>query len=239
MAISSNTLFQFTKSIDTLEAILKSKGFWPRYCIEFGWKQEFAVPMCCFCDTPLAAIKPHMDFYGHYGIGMSKEWAIKKGISPVMYHIKESKMATNIRKIVNGIGKDDKETSYKQIALMKLYKGVNYRKDKNGDYQQKKDYLYYDEREWRYIPELENYKDLVVKVNDREEFERNRVVNLNAQTLNKLCAFSADDIKYLFVEDEIDTLLLCTTIDELDFTNNEKEQLKTKIIPYCLIKEDI
>lgn len=240
MAISSNTLFQFTKKRETLEAILSSKGFWPRYCIEFGWNQEFAVPMCCFCDTPLAAIKPHMDFYGHYGIGMSKEWGIKKGISPVMYHIKGSKMAANIRKMIKHIQEDDKETAYRQIALMKLYRGVNYRKDENGDYKQKKDYLYYDEREWRFIPDMDNYRKLVVKVNDKDDFERNRATALNALTLDRKCLFEVDDIKYIFVEDDKDKLLLCSYIDDLaDYEEGDKKLLKAKVITYKLIEEDI
>lgn len=239
MAISSNTLFQFTKSIDTLEAILKSKGFWPRYCIEFGWNQKFAVPMCCFCDIPLAAIKPHMEFYGHYGLGMTKEWAIKKGISPVMYHIRESKMGKNIGNIIKNIQNEDRASAYTQMALMKIYKGVNYRKDANGVFLQKKDYLYYNEREWRFVPEMDNYRDILIRVDDMERFDKERAVVLNNQTQMKLCLFGVDDIKYIFVENDMEVLSLCNSIAEMEYTNEDKEKLKTKIIPYSLINEDV
>ena len=83
MAVSSNTLFHFTRDYDTLTKILKGMSFWPRYCQEFGWNSGFAVPMTCFCDIPLSQIKNHIDTYGSYGIGMSKEFAIKNEINPI------------------------------------------------------------------------------------------------------------------------------------------------------------
>ena len=45
MAISSNTLFHFTEKFDTLTEILNSGGFWARYCKEYGWVRNFAVPI--------------------------------------------------------------------------------------------------------------------------------------------------------------------------------------------------
>lgn len=35
MAISSNTLFHFTKDLDTIKFILNDKYFWPIYCVEY------------------------------------------------------------------------------------------------------------------------------------------------------------------------------------------------------------
>ena len=39
----------------------------------------------CFCDLPFDRIENHRNQYGQYCIGMSKEWAMKNGITPVRY----------------------------------------------------------------------------------------------------------------------------------------------------------
>ncbi len=77
----SDTLFYFTKNIDTLKSILKN-GFWPRYSLEdFNWYNpqmgSIAYPMVCFCDIPLIRPREHVSFYGDYGLGMTKQWAKK------------------------------------------------------------------------------------------------------------------------------------------------------------------
>ena len=81
MAVSANTLFHFTGCLDNLVNILNSGGFWPRYCVEYGWRKKFAVCQCCFCDIPLSDIQKHTKNYGCYGLGMSKEWGMSNGIS--------------------------------------------------------------------------------------------------------------------------------------------------------------
>lgn len=88
--VSSKTLFHYTSTLDAVKAILKSKGFWPMYCIEYGWSEDFyfAVPQCSFCDIPLSLIKSHVKKYGHFGIGMSKSWGIKK--RPVPSHVSDN-----------------------------------------------------------------------------------------------------------------------------------------------------
>src|SRR5688572_23249447 len=90
--ISANTLFHFTNSIDNLLNILRNE-FRPRFCLEnynllrlrvpaeVGF--EFAVPMVCFCDLPLSQTGAHLSVYGDYGIGMTKVWGQRKGITPV------------------------------------------------------------------------------------------------------------------------------------------------------------
>jgi hypothetical protein len=83
MKSKSHTLFHFTDSIDTLLSILQS-GFWPRYCAEdFRWYNEamgyVSYPIVSFCDIPLTRIREHTDFYGKFGIGMSRDWGISAG----------------------------------------------------------------------------------------------------------------------------------------------------------------
>ncbi|MBA3071804.1 MAG: hypothetical protein FP829_06570, partial [Nitrospirae bacterium] len=86
--ISTNTVFHFT-SWSNLFGILKN-NFLPKYSTEtvhlFGATSvEIAIPMVSFCDIPLSQIKEHVQDYGSYGIGMTKSWAFKNGLNPVIY----------------------------------------------------------------------------------------------------------------------------------------------------------
>ena len=90
--LSSSTLFHFTNTAEKLLGILENE-FYPRYCLE-EWTvvklgttepHEIAIPMVCFCDLPLSKISEHLQFYGSYGIGLSKQWGVIKGINPVLY----------------------------------------------------------------------------------------------------------------------------------------------------------
>ena len=46
---------------------------------------SIAYPMSCFCDIPLSKITAHTDFYGSFGLGMTKEWGIRKRLNPIFY----------------------------------------------------------------------------------------------------------------------------------------------------------
>ena len=70
-------LFHFT-SKDALYGILK-ETFKVYYSLErISGKSkplEFGVPMVSFCDLKLSELKTHIENYGKYGIGLTKEWA--------------------------------------------------------------------------------------------------------------------------------------------------------------------
>ena len=90
MSPKSHTLFHFTDKIETLKLILMN-GFWPRFCLEdVSWLKYpdfdfIAYPMVCFCDIPLSRVNEHVSFYGEYGLGLTKDWAVRNGITPVQY----------------------------------------------------------------------------------------------------------------------------------------------------------
>lgn len=84
----TSSVFRFTKDFELLKKILKN-GIIPNYCEEdlsFD-KTTFVVgiPMASFCDIPITLLDEHNKRYGNYGIALSKEWAIKKGLTPIMY----------------------------------------------------------------------------------------------------------------------------------------------------------
>ena len=85
----AKSLFHFTKSPEILKSILKN-GIYPRFCLETNWckyadEEYYAFSISCFCDIPLSRINEHTDSYGHYGLGLTKNWGIKNGLNPVIY----------------------------------------------------------------------------------------------------------------------------------------------------------
>jgi hypothetical protein len=100
MAVTSDTLFHFTKSRTNLERILVER-FKITYCKEnfqlLGKPSgEYYYPMISFCDLPLGSIKNHIAKYGCYGIGMTKEWGIKNKLNPVLYLENSSNIAKDV-----------------------------------------------------------------------------------------------------------------------------------------------
>ena len=84
----TTSVFRFTNDFDLLKRIIRD-GIIPNYCEEdlsFD-SQEFyvGIPMACFCDIPITLLDEHNKRYGNYGVALSKEWALEKGLSPVMY----------------------------------------------------------------------------------------------------------------------------------------------------------
>ena len=137
MKPKSNTLFHFTKSAETLKLILKN-GFWPKFCLEdVSWlgyeKFDFiAYPMVCFCEIPLSRISEHINFYGEFGIGLSRHWAESNGLNPVFYITNENNVANAFRELnehSNKISDDEdkelaKTTMRYLLAHSKPTKGV-------------------------------------------------------------------------------------------------------------------
>ena len=229
MVVSSNTLFHFTKEYTTLLAILKSKGFWPRYCVEEGWQEEFAVPESCFCDIPLSAIQPHIEKYGRFGLGMSKEWGKAQKLSPVLYYLKDSGLANQVNELLGICRKDARQCRSKRfLAYTKVY---SIKKGADGKILEK----FYDEREWRYVPD--GLKEVVTFNCLRANLNR-----LNEDSKEQMCKFDYTDIKYIIVDTEDDRRKLLDDIKKDLFQEVAEDKLRllcSKIITCDFIKEDI
>ncbi|MBR4758130.1 MAG: hypothetical protein IK084_04900, partial [Bacteroidaceae bacterium] len=84
----TSSVFRFTNDFELLKKIIRD-GIIPNFCEEdlsFD-KTTFVVgiPMASFCDIPITLLDEHNKRYGNHGIALSKEWAIEKGLTPVMY----------------------------------------------------------------------------------------------------------------------------------------------------------
>jgi protein associated with RNAse G/E len=210
--LSSNSLFHFTSSIDNLIGILEST-FKPRYCLESidfaantrKEKLEAAYPMVCFCDIPLSKIKLHLTKYGKYGIGLKKSWGAENGLSPVFYvdyKCQTSKLIEILSTFSNEFHDNLMQMTYESylsrlVMYVKSYEGKMYR---NGKYT--KLIRFYDEREWRWVPEIlpgNNRMNLTKSEFSDSQFRS--LMNENISNSFRL-HFYPDDIQYLVIDNE-------------------------------------
>lgn len=198
MPVSSNTLFHFTNSIDNLLGIL-TNNFIPHYSLEKFYlgndEIKVAFPMVCFCDIPLTQIKKHFDIYGEYGIGLSKSWGTRNRINPVLYLDKNSMLSNNIKGIFDYISEADVKSNLEKnmmniVMHIKLYKGSFFRNKKLY-----KNYKFYNEREWRYIPTNCDYLSQM-EFNDSEIRK-----DYNSKIRSSLLTYHPNDIKYIIIKE--------------------------------------
>lgn len=188
-----NHIFHYTKSFDSLIGVL-TKGFSPSYCQEQITDLVYLIPMVSFCNISIRDVDLYMR-YGNYGIGMSIDWAIKNRISPVIYIHETSpfnNLHSDINKIllwdlVNGQFADaqrqfkeamDKGEAYNYSPpaderhtrlLSEINKltvpALQFFKNWKVQYQEQ-EIITYQEREWRYIPDLQDEKKIIPSSDD-------------------------------------------------------------------------
>jgi hypothetical protein len=235
MALTPSTLFHFTSKVG-LKGILK-ENFKLKYCREkVLMEDEFSigVPMVSFCDIKISELKEHIGKYGNYGIGLSKIWAIKQGLNPVIYLNKESHYTKSLIKNIFDFIKDDKidyDKSYTMIDTLryiKSYEGLLVRVEDEIE-----NYRFADEREWRYVPQLSSIKKcddylLEYEINDETiSAKKNRI--LGKVKLH----FDVNDILYLIVkeEKEIEEIIkYIRSVKSIKYSLQEVERLMTRII---------
>lgn len=57
--------------------------------------------MVSFCDIPISQASENMSKYGNYAIGLTEEWAIAQGLTPVIYLQRDSFLADSLLKVLN------------------------------------------------------------------------------------------------------------------------------------------
>lgn len=247
MTVSTSCLVHFTKQIDSLVGIIKD-GFEVNLCeekihfVEGLSPSLFYVPMVSFCDIPLSSVQEHTHHYGKYGIGLTKDWGIKKGISPVNYIIKKQKnhpnvlsvslndTAAHLKKMI--IDSGGKNQSYLEMMRYLSYT-KNYCND-TGNPRYDEDYIYYNEREWRYVPENHEDKQVLPWYYEKDAFKKLGV--------EMYLGFDSDDIRYIIVESESDILPIIETIKEangkLGYPKDMISILNSRIMTYDQIIND-
>lgn len=241
MPLSTNTLFHFTDSIDVLFKILE-EGFWPKYSKETGWKgkgkPQFAIPMVSFCNIPLSQIGEHINYYGSYGIGVSMEWAVTmKNILPVFYITRNA--IPDIYDVVGDDSNKKKRNKFRWLFFLtriKPYKGWNWKKKGNG--QTINDYFYYNEREWRYIPEELSEEQLCIDVRGKD---KSYLDSYQQEMKGHSLIVPLQEIKYIILKSEDERINALKKINDLfadKYTQQELALLKSKIITCVQIEND-
>lgn len=209
MALSSNTLIHFTSSKEALKGILE-ENFKLKYCretIQFQrMEQILHIPMISFCDIPLSQIKNHIASYGNYGIGLSREWALKNRLNPVLYIQGSSVLAQSYEDLIVFLHKQEKAGAVDKSAREMAKDIARYIKNYEGPLKRGGStiakYRYSDEREWRYVPSRDEKCKMLYTA---DEFEMTGKDAANADLANLRLTFDPDDIKYIIIEkdDEI------------------------------------
>ncbi|MHA3099115.1 abortive infection system antitoxin AbiGi family protein [Acinetobacter brisouii] len=248
-----STIFHFTDEYCSLINILKLLHFklsYAREHIDFGNEtRNFSVPMVSFCDLRIRETLPHIEKYGNFGIGLSKEWAIKSRLNPVLYLTNNNEISENFMKDLQTIfnmfnGASGVDESCNGQSLSDVYHRylniIRFIKNYEGSLDRKGDTVFYrfaDENEWRYVLPLEVDNPEILNVFIKPAIGSHKAkAEANASIKNYNLKFSWDDIKYLIVKQDSyrDSL-----IDYLNSINAVcLDFLKTRIITVDQIKND-
>jgi len=194
-SLSANTLFNFTKEFEYLKSKIEN-GFKPRLVLEgyhstLGKEIEIAVPMVCFCDIRLSQILTHVEEYGDYGIGLEKEWAMKKRVEPLIYALENSTPIKIFKNFVNKKSNtQERKNVLRFIAYLKPYSGMQNGKNRN----------FYNEREWRFVPNVDLDTYSLEKKEFEEEIKKNDKNCLLFENSGTGLDFDFKDIKYIILK---------------------------------------
>lgn len=248
----SQTLFHFTRKLDYLKGILKD-GFHPRFCLEdLDWlskNESYAYPMVCFCDIPLGRVEQHVQQYGNYGIGMSRAWAVRNKLNPVIYVSKDSALSSSLDGLLDCLPQASDEEKDKAgnkihryffdvIRNIKPLTGKMLVNDTLTD-----GIDFYQESEWRY---LALHDDVPYSLNAEEWEDKKNLDDAHAATREHcMLNFNADDVRYLFFERDADIPELVDFIRSSAsglgkrFTGDEMKILETRIVSQESLAQDL
>ena len=246
---SANILCNYMQKLEYLENILKCMAIKPRYVeevidyLEIDDLYSISYPMTCFCDIPLSKVKYHMNRYGDYGIAFDKNVLTLRNVQPITYININSQYGSDfkevLQKLLNQDDRPDNKWSFlPDFVLTQLMysKPIAGKMNKNG----KTDtYLFRDECEWRYIPNvIPDDMEYVLtgnRNNDKARLEYSSALALEDNQRSWL-KFNTNDIVYLIVPNENEAVKLIKFIrgsnmseSKTRLTNDERNRLISKI----------
>jgi len=243
MSLSSNSIIHFTNTKDALKGIL-TENFKLFYCKEEilldNKPLSFAVPMVSFCDIPISQVKNHITKYGAYGLGLTKSWAERQKLNPVLYVEKDSNLSRSYRNVyfeyVVNSGKDLTTLDDKENCIVDILRYIkNYQNDLVRGGQVYNDYRFSDEREWRYVLNFSEKPQMIYALEHFIKDEHN--LELDKYKLE----FEPNDIKYVIIQSESEIpefLDLFRTTKGKNYSYSDVERLMTRIITTEQIVED-
>lgn len=248
--LSTNTLFHFTDNIDKLESILINE-LYPNYSLEnwdniAGGTFEIGIPMVCFCDIPLSQINNHARNYGKYTLGLTKEWGMKNNICPVLYTFNAASTTSYIMDLftqyeLSGVNNPHSKALDQAIVKLSLFMKPYVVKLKIQN-KERYDVRFYDEREWRYAPNINKENEKIKLFLNPDEFNDTRLKDQETDKLkSKKVSFEPNDIKYIIVESENEILDMFHKIQNIKgnkYSLDDVMKLQTRIISMEHIRDD-
>lgn len=223
MGLSSNIVWHQT-SVDSAKEILSNKKFLCSYSMEtIHWRRsklEIAFPMVSFCDLPLSDMTEYLkdnisgELTGKYGpctIGISYEWATRKGLSHVWYHNAGSRYLSDTLPCKSKLLKSLKSRRYmNRWAVLSRIKPFMGKLESHGF----SDYRFYDEKEIRYVPSREDVRRFKISpVLEPSEYEKYRESSRrfsrdtekgNAFIQELSLSFNSEDVLYILIANDSD-----------------------------------
>jgi len=196
--LSSETLFTFTSEFKYLFEMLEN-GIYPRYIYERipvpnrTW--SYTVAAKCFCDIPLGKIKTHLNWFGNYGLGIKKSFLKGIGVSPIIY------IHSNSNWIIDALLKGGIENlkAHPTLPFLKRHIGQDFKQEDDGTY--KRSYrTFYDEREWRYIPEFNKLETDDKKKEILDGIKLVKRKNIETPYMNSNIMLKPDVIEYIIID---------------------------------------
>lgn len=201
MALYSSAYFHYTPTLENLKSIIEN-GIFIHFVLEEiytkgGGVNHIAIPMACFCDTPLSYIKDIR--YGCYGIGLSQMWGVEHGLQPVLYYPTNQECPSTqmvieaeqcLRNDISNIG------AYKILGYAKPMCGIDKHVVENGE---KKPLLNYADKEWRKLYQSKGQR----KWKTKEEYEiyikQNKERGKSRPHIGSPLKFSASDVEFIII----------------------------------------
>jgi hypothetical protein len=186
--------------------------------------------MVCFCDIPLSQVRDHINTYGKYGLGISKAWGKRKGLNPVIYLTKNSRLSEMMNNVVEAVIWS--QPNPLQDAYMEM---MNYVKPYTGPLRRngrivKKSVRFYDEREWRYVPSTDVMKSHNIEASLQRHVYQNPAKMANANSRLQLdgirLQFKPADIKYIIVDDEPEILTMVRALKNIKGTRYDTDTIE-------------
>lgn len=240
----TSSLFHYT-SFNFLKKIIL-EGIKPNYCKEdfsYGKNERIiGIPMISFCDIPLMRAHVFTNRYGNHAIGLSKDWAIRNRINPILYVSNDEILTSlnflksyeqHLKSQLDKIGSDgrtlpinpnDKNSVSHIVPFMNHIFSHNanvnlfgYVKKYTGVGKKNNNQCNYEENEWRYIiQDAPAHKWLWNKdeYNKWRGFGQSKPIPTEALEREKL-TFGVSDITHIIVEFERQIPDIIRYIDKL------------------------
>jgi hypothetical protein len=168
--VKESVLIHATNSIKKLKAILSSSSLRLSYskedfCIGSKKISSAAHPMVCFCEIKKDRLNYEVITYGKYGVAFSKQWGLKRRVSPVLYVDDNSLAAKGIATLLKA--RQNKENiipSHLRLPIMEIkcftknVRGYNSFFDKSN-------FDFKSENEWRYVPRKSDIDNNLISQN--------------------------------------------------------------------------